>query len=50
MNERSRRDWDFIWELIFGLFEASGCLFELAGCLPVVVGVIGAAVWCCHRH
>jgi hypothetical protein len=50
MNKRSRRDPEFIGELIFGLFEASGCLFELAGCLPVVIGVVGAAVWFCLRH
>jgi hypothetical protein len=50
MSQRSRRDWEFIGELIFGLFEVSGCLFELIGCLPVVIGVIGAVVWCCLSH
>jgi hypothetical protein len=48
MSKRSRRDGEFIGELIFGLLEA--CLFELAGCLPVVIGMVGAAVWCCLRH
>jgi hypothetical protein len=50
MSKRSWRDLEFIGELIFGLFELSGCLFELAGCLPVVIGVVGAAVWFCLRH
>src|SRR5438034_453169 len=41
MKQRSRRDGDFIWELIFSLLDA--CLFELAGCLPVAFRVAETA-------